>query len=230
MRKTIKRNIPLLILVICIVAFFALGLDDYVTFHTLKYHRQSLLELVTSYAVIAPIIYMLTYTTLTAMSIPGGAAMTITGGFLFGSILGTCYVVVAATAGATLLFLIAKSALSEPLRKRAGPWLQKMSTGFQENAMSYLLFLRLIPLFPFFVVNLVPAFLGVKARTYVIGTFFGIMPGTFVYSSVGAGVGSVFDAGEEFEPSHVLTPQVIIALVGLAILAILPVVYKKLKS
>ena len=105
-----------------------------------------------------------------------------------------------------------------------------MSKGFQASAINYLLFLRLIPLFPFFVVNLVPAFLGVTTRTYIIGTFIGIIPGSFVYASVGAGIGSIFDAGETFEPGNILTPQVTIALTGLAILALLPVIYKRFKK
>jgi uncharacterized membrane protein YdjX (TVP38/TMEM64 family) len=162
-----------------------------------------------------------------ALSVPGGAVLTIAGGFLFGSILGTVLVVIAATLGATLVFLIARSALGDPLRARAGPFLQRMEAGFQENAFNYLLVLRLIPLFPFWIVNLVPAFLGVPLRTYVLGTLIGIVPGSFVFASVGAGLGSVLDSGQEFSPSSVLTPQIVIALVGLAVLALLPVAYRK---
>jgi uncharacterized membrane protein YdjX (TVP38/TMEM64 family) len=102
-----------------------------------------------------------------------------------------------------------------------------MEAGFQENAFNYLLVLRLIPLFPFWIVNLVPAFLGVKLRTYMLGTLIGIIPGSFVFASVGAGLGSVLDSGQEFSPSSVLTPQIVIALIGLAVLALLPVAYRK---
>ena len=90
--------------------------------------------------------------------------------------------------------------------------------------------LRLVPLFPFFLVNLVPAFLGVSLRLYVVGTFIGIIPGTFVFATVGAGLGSVFDQGGEFSAAGILTPQIITALVGLAVLALIPVVYKKIKA
>ena len=128
------------------------------------------------------------------------------------------------------MFLIAKSALGDPLRARAGPFLKRMEAGFREDAFNYLLVLRLIPLFPFWIVNLVPAFLGVPLRTYVLGTFIGIIPGSFVFASVGAGIGSVLDSGQEFSPASVLTPQIVIALVGLALLALLPVVYRKLKA
>ena len=126
----------------------------------------------------------------------------------------------------------AKTALGDALRDRAGPWLKKLEAGFHENALSYLLVLRLIPLFPFFVVNLVPAFLGVRLRTYVIGTVVGIIPGSFVFASVGAGLGSLFDMtmGNELELSGILTPEIVTALVGLALLSLLPVAYKKYKA
>ncbi len=229
MHKLLRRYLPLTILLACIAIFFILELDQYITFQTLKQHRQGLLTFVEQYYLLAPLIYTIVYACVVALSVPGGAVMTIAGGFLFGSIFGTFYVVIAATIGATIVFLIAKTALGDPLREKYGPSMQKMSKGFQANALNYLLFLRLIPLFPFFVVNLVPAFLGVKTRTYIVGTFVGIIPGSFVYSSVGAGIGSIFDAGETFDPTDILTPQVMIALIGLAILALLPVIYKKFK-
>jgi uncharacterized membrane protein YdjX (TVP38/TMEM64 family) len=165
-----------------------------------------------------------------AFSLPGGAVMSIAGGFLFGTIWGSIYILIGATLGATALFIIAKTALGDVLRAKAGPWLQKMEAGFQENALSYLLVLRLVPLFPFFVVNLVPAFLGVSLATYVLGTFFGIIPGVVVFASVGAGLGSIFDAGEAFSARGILTPQILTALMGLAVLALIPVVYKKIKA
>jgi uncharacterized membrane protein YdjX (TVP38/TMEM64 family) len=136
-------------------------------------------------------------------------------------------IVVAATAGATLLFLAARSAVRDLLQPRVGPWLSKLQRGFAENELSYLLFLRLVPLFPFFVVNLVPAFLGVRLRSFVIATFLGIIPASFVFASVGAGLGSLFDAGRDCSLDSVLTPQIILALAGLALLALVPVVYKR---
>ena len=111
-----------------------------------------------------------------------------------------------------------------------GPWLGRLESGFQRNAFNYLLVLRLIPLFPFFVVNLVPAFLGVRLATYVAATFIGIIPATFVFSSVGAGLDSLFDSGREFSAAGILTPEIILALAGLAVLALLPVAYRKYKS
>jgi uncharacterized membrane protein YdjX (TVP38/TMEM64 family) len=170
------------------------------------------------------------YAAAIAFSVPGGAVLSITGGLLFGAVWGTLYIVISATIGATAVFLIAKTSLGDPLRAKAGPWLHRMEEGFRANALNYLLVLRLVPIFPFFVVNLVPAFLGVSLPTYVLGTFVGIIPGSFVYASVGAGIGSLFQAGKTFSPGDVITPQIFAALIGLAVLALLPVVYKKIKA
>lgn len=224
------RLVPLLVLVAGLVLFFALGLQKYLSFEVLRDNREALLTWVQQKGLLAALTYIVIYAVAVAFSLPGGAVMSITGGFLFGTLWGSLYIVIGATLGATALFMIAKTALGDVLRAKAGPWLQNMEAGFRENALSYLLVLRLVPLFPFFVVNLVPAFLGVSLPTYVIGTFFGIIPGVFVFASVGAGLGSIFDAGESFSASGILTPQIITALIGLAVLALIPVVYKKIKA
>jgi uncharacterized membrane protein YdjX (TVP38/TMEM64 family) len=229
-RLTGKRLIPVLVLIAGFVVFFALGLNRYVSFETLREHRQTLLDWVESSGALAVLTYMGVYAAAIAFSVPGGAVLSITGGFLFGAVWGMLYIVISATIGATAVFLIAKTSLGDPLRARAGPWLHRMEAGFRKNALNYLLVLRLVPLFPFFVVNLVPAFLGVSLPTYVLGTFFGIIPGSFVYASVGAGIGSIFDAGKQFTPGDVITPQVLAALIGLAVLALLPVIYKTIKA
>jgi uncharacterized membrane protein YdjX (TVP38/TMEM64 family) len=227
---SLRRIWPLLALALAAVAGVALDLDRYLTFAALREHREALTAFVDRNMLLAGLIYIAIYALVIALSVPGGAVLTIAGGFLFGSVIATLLVVFAATLGATLVFLIAKTALGDPLRARAGPFLKRMEAGFQEDALNYLLVLRLIPIFPFWIVNLVPAFLGVPLRTYVLGTFVGIIPGSFVFASVGAGIGSVLDSGEEFSPSSVLTPQIVIALVGLAALALLPVAYRKLKA
>ena len=227
---SVKRLIPVGVLIIGLVAFFVFDLGRFLSFETLRQNRVALLNWVDTYGVVAALLYMLIYAVAIAFSLPGGAILTITGGFLFGSVWGTVCVVFAATAGATALFLIAKTSFGDALRAKAGPALQKMQAGFQEGALSYLLVLRLVPLFPFFLVNLVPAFLGVSWRVYVVGTFIGIIPGTFVFATVGAGLGSVFDQGGEFSAAGILTPQIITALIGLAVLALIPVVYKKIKA
>ncbi len=224
-----KRLLPLVLLGGGIAAFFALGLDRYLTFEQLREHRETLTAFVDTMPVASVAIFVLVYTVAVALSVPGAAILTLTGGFLFGIWEGTAAVVVGATAGATALFLAARFVLGDVLRAKAGPWLAKMEAGFNEDALSYLLVLRLIPAFPFFIVNLVPAFLGVSLRTFVIATFLGIIPGTFVFASIGAGLGSIFDSMQEFSLKGALTPQVITALVGLALLSLLPVAYKKIK-
>lgn len=225
-----KRLVPLAFVPAVLVAFFALGLDRYLSFEQLRQHRVELMGFVMARPVLAVLAFVAVYATATACSLPGGAVMTLTGGFLFGIWLGTAAVVVGATLGATLLFLVARTALGSTLRARAGPFLARMEAGFRENALSYLLVLRLIPAFPFVVVNLVPALLGVPVRTFVVATFFGIMPGTFVFASIGAGLGSIFDKMEEVSLTGALTEEVVIALVGLAVLALIPVAYKQLKA
>ena len=222
-----RRYVPVAILLAGLVVFFALDLGQYLTFDALRENRAWLLAKVNESAALGAAAFILVYIAVVAFSLPGGAVMTITAGFLFGQLQGTVYVVVAATAGATILFAAAKTAFGDPLRRRAGPFLQRMEAGFRENAFSYLLVLRLIPAFPFFIVNLVPAFLGVPIRTYVVATFVGIIPGTFVYATVGAGLGSIFDSGEAFSAESILTPEIVTALVGLAILALLPIAYKR---
>ncbi|MGI9383742.1 MAG: TVP38/TMEM64 family protein [Methyloligellaceae bacterium] len=226
----LKRLVPVAALAAAIAAVFGLGLDDYLSFEALRQNRELLTAFVAEHTVVAVALFIAIYTVSTALSLPGGAILSVTGGFLFGSIFGTSAVVVGATIGAVGIFLAARTALGETLRANAGPWLKKMEDGFKENALSYLLVLRLVPLFPFFVVNLVPAVLGVPLRTYVLGTVIGIIPGSFVFASVGAGLGSVFDTMDEFSPASALTPEVITALVGLSVLSLVPVIYKKIKT
>jgi len=225
----LKRIAPLVVLAAGLGAFFALGLHQYLSFGALRENRYLLIGLVESYGFAAAVSYIVLYAAMVAFSIPGGLMMSIAGGFLFGTLWGTLYIVLGATTGAAVLFIIAKTVLGDFLREKAGPWLKKMEGGFQLDALSYLLVLRLVPLFPFFVVNLVPAFLGMRLSIYVIGTFVGIIPGTFVFASVGAGLGSIFEGGGEFSLSGVMTPEIVTALVGLGVLSLIPVAYKRFK-
>ncbi len=229
-RRLARRLAPLALLAIAGGLIFGLGLDSYLSFEALRENRGLLTGFVASHMAGAALIFMLVYALATAVSLPGGAILSIAGGFLFGPWLGTAWIVIGATLGATAVFLIARTALGNSLRAKAGPALRKMEAGFQDNALSYLLVLRLVPLFPFFLVNLVPAFLGVRLGTYLVGTFVGIIPGAFVFAFAGAGLGSVFDGAEAFSTASVLTPEVIAALAGLAALALIPVAYKKLKA
>jgi len=221
------RFLPLAAIAIGVAIFFSFGLDRFLTFDALRENRTYLVEFVAGQGVLAIALYIFIYALFVALSVPSAAILTIAGGLLFGQWFGAFYVVVGATLGSISVFLIVRTALGDALRKRAGPAMQKMEAGFQENALSYLLVLRLIPLFPFFLVNIVSALLGVNLRTYVIGTFVGIIPVSFVYATLGAGLGSIFERNEAFSLQGILTPEIKLALIGLAFLALLPVAYKK---
>lgn len=223
----LKRFIPLFVLVAVLALFFAYDLGQFLSFEALAKHRALLLGWVDEHAILAPVSYFLLYIAVVAFSLPGGMVMTISGGFLFGFVAGGIYAVAGASTGATALFLIAKTSIGDYLLAKAGDSLQKMQQGFADNALSYLLVLRLVPIFPFFLVNLAPAFLGVPLRVYLIATFFGIMPATFVFSLAGSGLGSVLDQGKDITVSGIFTPEIIFAFSGLALLALLPAAYKR---
>jgi uncharacterized membrane protein YdjX (TVP38/TMEM64 family) len=224
--RSLRRWLPLLLILLLVALFFLFGLERYVSLASLRANRDWLARLVAAHLPLALLGYMLIYAGVVALSLPGATVMTLAGGWLFGQWLGTAATVLAATAGATLLFLAARTALGDSLRRRAGPWLQRLRQGFQADAFSYLLFLRLVPLFPFFVVNLVPAFLGVSLRSFVLATLIGIIPATFVFNSFGAGLGDLLARQDEITLGHVLSPRIVTALAGLALLALLPVVYR----
>lgn len=221
------RIVLVAVLVGGLVAFFVLDLGRYVSFESLQSNREMLLEYINQNGFLAALLFGVIYAVVVAFSLPGGAFMTIAGGFLFGLVGGGLIVVVGATVGATVLFLIARTAVGGFLKARAGPFVRKMEDGFRQNALCYLLVLRLIPIFPFWLVNLVPAFIGVSTPTYIVATFFGIIPGTFVYASVGNGLGTLFEAGESTDSllMTIFQPQFLGPLVGLSVLAVLPVVY-----
>jgi uncharacterized membrane protein YdjX (TVP38/TMEM64 family) len=227
-RTSLRRWLPLAGLAAGLVLFFALGLQRYLSFEVLCDNRAWLIHQVTDNFLLSLLAYAAVYIVAVALSLPGGAVLTMAGGFLFGQWLGTAVTVVAATIGATALFAAARSSVGALLRAKAGPWMKRLEQGFRRDAVSYLLVLRLVPLFPFFVVNLVPAFLAVRPRVFIWTTLVGIIPGTFVFATVGAGLGSVFDAGEPKGPADVLTPQIVTALLGLAVLALVPVAYRRL--
>tara|TARA_R110002110_G_scaffold70800_4_gene189529 strand:- start:3091 stop:3834 length:744 start_codon:yes stop_codon:yes gene_type:complete len=222
-----RRFLPLLILVAGLGAFFALGLQRYATLDMLRDNRQAAAVWVADNWLLAAFLYVVAYIVIVAFSLPAGLVATLTGGFLFGTVFGGLLAVTAATIGATAIFLAARTALGDALRAKAGPRVKRVEQGFGENAFSYLLVLRLVPLFPFFLVNLAPAFLGVPLRTYVAATFVGIVPATFVFASLGNGLGAVFDAGRDPDLGLIFEPQIIGPILALAVLALVPVAYRR---
>jgi uncharacterized membrane protein YdjX (TVP38/TMEM64 family) len=219
---TLRRLLPLALLLAAGVAFIALGGRHYLSFAALSQNRDWLAALVARWGIVAGIAYVAGYAVLTALSVPGAAVLTIAGGVLFGAWLATAYVVVGATIGATAVFLAARAGLGG-LAGRAGPFVARLESGFRRNAFNYLLVLRLVPIFPFWLVNLVPAVLGVPLRSYVPATLIGIVPGAFVYASLGAGLGA---AADNPDLGILFRPGVLGPILGLAILALLPVAYR----
>lgn len=248
--SSVRRWLPLLVLAGLMAFAFAMGWHKYLSFKTIGLNYQLLQDFIARNLAGALALYVLAYVAVVALSLPGATIMTLAGGLLFGWKLGTPATVVGATLGATVIFLVAKTSLGEPLAAKAGPSLARLREGFRENAMSYLLFLRLVPAFPFVVVNLAAALLGVPLRTYVTATFFGIIPGTAAYSFAGAGLGSVIEAQNRIhqaclakapanpdtacpytiDTSALVTKELLIAFALLGLVALAPVAIRKWRS
>jgi len=221
-----RRLLPLGLLAAAWIVFMLAGGYRYLTFSALAQNRDWLCGLVQQWGVLAAFVYIMVYATLVALSVPGAAILTIAGGFLFGTWVGGLCAVVGATLGATAIFLAARAGLGG-LAQRAGRLVGKLEAGFRADAFNYLLVLRLVFIVPFWLVNLVPALVGVKLRTYVLATFIGIIPATFVFASLGSGLANVV---EEPGLAVLLRPSVLGPIAGLVILALVPVGYKHWRS
>lgn len=221
-----RRWLPLVALATGLALVLAFDLDRWLSFESLGQHRLWLTERAESHPELALLVFMGLYAAATAFSVPGAAVLTVAGGFLFGTWLAAASVVVAATLGACILFLAARTAIGDFLRRRAGPFLKSMEDGFRENSFSYLLTLRLVPLFPFFVVNLVPALFGMRLAPFALATIIGIAPATVIFAGLGKGLGDVLDAGGTPDLDLILRPSVLLPLLGLALLALLPAAYR----
>jgi uncharacterized membrane protein YdjX (TVP38/TMEM64 family) len=197
-----------------------LGLDRHLSIEALAEHRATLSGLVAGNLLAAALAYVAGYTMIVALSVPGAAVLSLAGGFLFGPWLGTGLSVTGATIGATLVFLLARRIFGEDALARHGPRAERLAAALRRDAVAYMLVLRLAPLFPFFLVNLVPAFVGVPLAVYVATTFVGILPGAMVYNLAGAGIGTVLDAGGTPSVASVMTPEIVAALSLLALLSL----------
>lgn len=224
--SVVRRALPLIVLIGGLVTFFALGLDRQLSLDGLRQNQALLSDLVERHVVGAALLFVVTYALATALSVPGGAVLTIAGGTLFGLLWGTLLATIGATAGAVLVFLAARTALGDTLRRRAGPGLRRFEAGFRRNAVSYLLTLRLIPLAPFWLVNLVPALFGVSLGAYALTTVIGIIPGTLVYVAIGNGLVATLTAGGEPNLGMIVEPAILLPLFGLALLSLAPVLYR----
>lgn len=225
------RRLPLITILI-VAAVGAFTLRDVLTFDMLRENRVALLEFRDANYAATVVLFMLTYIVFVAFSLPGATLATLTGGFLFATFPGALFNVTAATIGATLLFLAARWGLGDRLAARmeaSDGTVRRLKNGIDENQWSMLFLIRLVPAVPFFVANLVPALVGVPLNRFVISTFLGIIPGGVVYTSVGAGLGQVFERGETPNLGIIFEPHILLPLLGLCALAALPVVIKALR-
>ncbi len=218
------KLVLLAVFAIAIAAFFAFDGERYLGLESVKANRDALLAFTDAHYFLALVIAFLAYAGAVAFSLPGGLVLSLTTGFIFGRWAGTLLAVLAATVGATLVFLAARYLFADAARRRMGALGEKISAGFTENAFNYLLFLRLVPLFPFFLVNLAPAFTNISLRTYILGTFIGIIPGTFVYVNLGQTLGRIDSL------SGLVSTETLGAFVLLGLFALLPVLLKKFRS
>lgn len=225
----LKRLLPIAVIIIGLGAAYAAGLHYYLSLETLREQRETLAAFVAENLFLAVLAYLVVYILATAFMVPGALWITIAGGFLFGLLGGSLATNIGATLGATALFLAARTSIGEPLKKRAGPFLKKLEDGFQDNAFSYMFFLRFMPVVPFPVANIAPALLGAKPRDFVFTTFFGIIPGVIAYTWIGAGLGGVFDRGEDLNLSDFFG-QIAPPLAALAVVSLIPVVIKKFRK
>lgn len=225
-----RRLAPVAILLLGLALFLLLGLERYVSFEMLSRHHAALTSWVGQHAAAAALLYVLAYTLVVAFSLPIAVVVTLVGGFLFGAWLGATLSVIGATVGSIAVFLAARTAFYDLFRARAGRALARLEEGFRRDSFNYLLFLRLVPVFPFWLVNIVPALLGMKLGPYALATLIGIIPGAVVYSSVGAGLGVLIDSGKMPDPDIIFQWRILLPLLGLAVLALVPVLYARLRG
>jgi uncharacterized membrane protein YdjX (TVP38/TMEM64 family) len=234
-------------LLVLLALGYAGGLHHYLTLTSIAENRAALATYTQDHLALSLLAFIAIYTVAVAVSFPGASILTILAGLLFGWLIGGMAAIIAATVGATIVFQIAKSSFGDVLAKKAGPFLSKISAGFADDAFNYLLFLRLVPAFPFWLVNIAPALANVKLRTFAIATFIGIIPGTFAFAFVGAGLDSIITSQQaahaqciaqkslaecpyELSVSSLITPQLLLAFAALGVVALIPVALKKWKA
>ena len=219
-----KRFVPLVILVILMMIIFFTGVYEKISLQSLQDHKDNLQAMVNNNTLLSVLGFMSIYILSVALSLPIATPLTLAGGFLFGKWLGTAYVVISATIGASIIFIVAQTSLGTTLREKAGTIYKRIETNMAENATGYLLFMRLVPIFPFFLVNIVPALFNVPLRTFVLTTFFGIIPGSFVYVNLGEQLSEIENL------SDLVSTQILLAFALLGFFTLIPTIYKQIKT
>ena len=231
-KSGLVRYLPLIaIFTAAVIGGFTLR--DYLSFEALRDNREALIAFRDNNYLLTVLVFIAAYTVIVTFSLPGAAIASITGGFLFATFPGSLFNIAAATMGATLIFLATRWGMGEKLAAKmeaSDGAVKKIKDGIDENQWSMLFLIRLVPAVPFFVANLVPAMVGVPLHRFVISTFLGIIPGAVVYTSVGAGLGDVFARGETPNLGIIFEPQILLPILGLCVLAALPMVLKLFKK
>lgn len=242
-----KRFLPLGVILAAIGVAWSQGWHQQLTLENIALNREALKTYIANNLVLSLLAYAAIYIAVVALSLPGATVLTLSGGLLFGWAIGGPVTVVAATIGATIIFLVAQSSFGESLAAKAGGSIDKLREGFKEDAFNYLLFLRLVPAFPFVLVNIAPALLGVNLRTFFLATLFGIIPGTMAYSFFGSGLDSVIEAQTgayntcvaangadactlKIDPSSLITPEIVYAFIALGVVALIPIAIKRFRK
>jgi uncharacterized membrane protein YdjX (TVP38/TMEM64 family) len=226
----VKRFLPLVVLVVAIIAVFASGVGRYLNLEALQTHEAALRGFVDDNLVLALLAFMAVYALATAVSFPGAVILTLAGGYLFGTWIGGTATVIGATIGSIMVFYVVQTSLGAALRAKAeadGGTLKKVIDGVRDGAFGYILTLRLIPVAPFWLVNVAAALANAPLRAYALATFFGIMPATFIYSGVGAGIGAVIERGETPDLGVIFEPKVLLPLVALGLLSLATTLYQR---
>ena len=219
-----KKLVPPVVIALLFALFWFSGAYDYLNPAEIVDRKEQFQQAVNQNPFLAVLIFSMIYTSVVALSLPFASLLTMTAGFLFGLVTGTFIVVASATLGATIIFTVAKTSMGQVLKEKAGKLYQKIEADMRENAVGYLLFLRLVPLFPFFLVNIVPAFFNIKTKTYIWTTAFGIFPGTLIYVNVGRSLGQVDN------PADLVSGDLVLSMGLLGCVALVPVIYKKWKG
>jgi uncharacterized membrane protein YdjX (TVP38/TMEM64 family) len=229
-KSSLSRFIALGIFACLIGLFFAFDLNSLISYQGLAENEAALKRAVSDNPILTGLAYMTIYVLAVTFSLPGAVWLSLAGGLMFGTWAGGLLIVVSASLGASGLFVAARFIMGDALRARAGPALQKFEASFNRDALSYLFILRLLPVFPFFIVNLGAALVGVRYPVFLITTFFGIMPGTFVFASIGNGISLVLQSGKQPDLSVMTSPEILLPLVGLAILSLAPMLWRRFKG
>lgn len=228
----ILRRLPLII-ILTVAVLGAFFLRDYLTFQALADNREALIAFRDNNYLLTVLVFIAVYVLIVAFSLPGATIATLTGGFLFATFPGALFNIIGATIGATAIFLAARWGFGEKLGARlegSDGIVKKIKDGIDENQWSMLFLIRLVPAVPFFMANLIPSFLEVPLRRFVISTFVGIIPGTTVYTSVGEGLGEVFASGETPNLGVIFEPAILFPILGLCVLAVLPIIIQAVRG